>query len=290
MIEEAERGGIKALYIMGENVLRSIPQAKRVRAALNNLQLVVVQDIMPTETSEVAHVVLPGAAFSEKEGSFTNVEGRIQTFNPVVSPPGEAKPDWKILDELAFKLGAVKQFGSVKNIRSEISLHVSPYASLGKGEGETWVAENTIKAVVGPGGDGKKVCFASVRASAAPAATPSSTYDKTAIISSVRFHLGSGTRTSCSQRLFDYELTGGVHLSSDDAASLEMRSGDIVRVVSAHGMIERAICVDKNLKPGFIFVPAAFNGNDARNLLALAAFENGKPPGWNACPVRIERC
>ncbi|MCP4648192.1 MAG: molybdopterin-dependent oxidoreductase, partial [bacterium] len=100
MIEEAEKGNLKALYIMGENLLRSLPQQERVQKALANLDLLVVQDILATETHHIADVVLPGAAFSEKGGSFTNLEGRIQSFEPTVPPPGEAKPDWEILDLL----------------------------------------------------------------------------------------------------------------------------------------------------------------------------------------------
>ena len=104
---------------MGENPLRSVPQGDRVREALNKVQLLVVQDILETETTELAHLVLPGAAFSEKEGSFTNMEGCAQTFVPAVAPPGNARPDWEILDELGKKLGAPGRFGSIEKIRAE---------------------------------------------------------------------------------------------------------------------------------------------------------------------------
>ena len=76
---------------MGENPLRALPESKRVKKALAKLEFLVVQDILNNETAQIADVVLPGAAISEKQGSITNLEGRIQTFQPVVSPPG--KPD-----------------------------------------------------------------------------------------------------------------------------------------------------------------------------------------------------
>jgi formate dehydrogenase alpha subunit len=101
MIEAAEQGKLKALYVMGENPLRSLPQPQRVKLALSRLELLIVQDILKTETAQLAHVVLPGAAFSEKQGSFTNLEGRIQPFDAVTAPPGNAMADWEILDLLA---------------------------------------------------------------------------------------------------------------------------------------------------------------------------------------------
>ncbi|MGD8971869.1 MAG: molybdopterin-dependent oxidoreductase, partial [Desulfobacterales bacterium] len=95
MIEAAERGNLKALYIMGENPLSALPQHDRLQRALQNLEFLVVQDILNCETAKMADVILPGSSISEKEGSVTNLEGRIQSFHPVVSPPGKAKPDWE---------------------------------------------------------------------------------------------------------------------------------------------------------------------------------------------------
>ena len=91
MIEAAENGRLKALYIMGENPLRALPQPQRVKAALEKLDFVVVQDILNNEIVKLADVALPGAAVSEKSGSFTNLEGRIQS----VSAGGAAARDRK---------------------------------------------------------------------------------------------------------------------------------------------------------------------------------------------------
>ncbi|MBW1814350.1 MAG: molybdopterin-dependent oxidoreductase, partial [Deltaproteobacteria bacterium] len=104
MIKAAEEKNLKALYIMGENPLRSLPQTDRVLKALQNLDFLVVQDILAGETTSIADVVLPGSAFSEKGGSFTNIEGKIQTFSPVVSPPEGAKSDLEILGLLSEKM------------------------------------------------------------------------------------------------------------------------------------------------------------------------------------------
>jgi formate dehydrogenase (NADP+) alpha subunit len=141
MIAEAERGNLKALYVMGENPVRALPQSHRVSGALKNLELLVVQDILETETTRLAHVVLPGAPFSEKAGSFTNIEGRIQSFEPAVPLPGEAKPDWEILDLLGRKMASKEQYRSIRHIRYEISDQVPGYRDLAKSRGTAWFAE-----------------------------------------------------------------------------------------------------------------------------------------------------
>ncbi len=97
-----------------------LPQSGRVEKALQKLDLLVVQDIIHSDTAKIADAVLPGAALSEKQGSVTNLEGRIQSFDPVVQPPGKAKADWKILDLLAARLGDSKPYESIANIRKEI--------------------------------------------------------------------------------------------------------------------------------------------------------------------------
>jgi formate dehydrogenase alpha subunit len=110
--------------------LRSLPQPERVKAAIEKLEFVVVQDILNNEAVKLADVALPGAAASEKSGSFTNMEGRIQRFSPVVTPPGTAKPDWEILDLLAARIGAVEPYGAMEKIREEIRRLVPPYAQM----------------------------------------------------------------------------------------------------------------------------------------------------------------
>ena len=146
MIAAAERGNLKALYIMGENPLRALPESARVQNALKNLEFIVVQDILNGETAKIADVVLPAAAISEKEGSVTNLEGRIQSFKAVTAPPAKAKPDWQILDLLSARLGDADPYGSVEKIRQEIRHFVPMYGSL-NGPDHSWIQTTSDKAV-----------------------------------------------------------------------------------------------------------------------------------------------
>ncbi|MBW2216113.1 MAG: molybdopterin-dependent oxidoreductase, partial [Deltaproteobacteria bacterium] len=159
MVEEAEKGNLKALFIMGENPLRSLPQPERVRKALSNLDFLVVQDILANETSEIADIVLPGAAFSEKSGSFTNLEGRIQSFMPAVSPPGDAKPDWEILDLLYSRMSSSEGYSSLEKIKEEIHHLVPMYSELGRNGNESWLTRTSSMSIFDSEGKGGQMSF-----------------------------------------------------------------------------------------------------------------------------------
>jgi formate dehydrogenase alpha subunit len=280
MIEEAEKGNLKALYIMGENPLRSLPQHDRVEKALKCLDLLVVQDILHTETAGMADVVLPGAAFSEKGGSFTNMEGRISRFSPAVPPPGDGKPDWEILDLLALKSGYPKAHGSLDSIRSEMARLMPMYAGLKENSDDawTWISETESS---------RPFRFSPLPT--ADAEEMDDDYPLTAILGSKRFHLGSGTRTGHSKRINDFGLKGEVVVSSKDGERLHIENGDTVHVQSREGALTREVRIDQNLGEERVFVPTAFNGNDAMNLVGLSASGHGPPKGLKTCRVRLEK-
>jgi formate dehydrogenase alpha subunit len=286
MIKAAEKGSLKALYIMGENPLRALPQSERVKKALGKLDFLVVQDILNTETTQQADIVLPGAAISEKQGSITNLEGRIQTFAPVVSPPGKARPDWQILDLLASKLSGAKPAGSLDEIRGEIRRLVPAYASL-NGQGQGWIQPPNGKALFMAKGTGDPIAFYPVVSAEAEPADRQ--YPFTAMIGSQRYNLGSGTRTQSSDRIRGFDQTGHLEISLPDSAKLKLQDDDTVTVSSTSGSITRRIRIDKNLSAGQVFVPTGVNGNDAMNLLALSDITQSDSPGWKTVAVKVEK-
>ena len=287
MISEAEKGNLKALYVMGENPARLLAEPARVTSALGKLELLVVQDILETETTRLAHVVLPGAAFSEKQGSFTNMEGRIQSFDPAVAPPGEAKPDWEILDVLGTRMGSVDRYGSIQRIRDEISKVVPEYADLAKNLGATWIRETSRFNLFRPDGKGEPIPFTPY--SPIPAEEAEKGYPFKAILGSLRCHLGSGTRTGYSDRIKEYALEGGAEISLEDAGILGIGDGDTVSIASPFGAIKKRVRLNRDLKSGLIFVPKAFQNNDARNLIPLGSPNGAGARGFNVVPIRIEK-
>jgi len=271
MVEGAEKGHIKALYLFGENPLRALPEPGRVKKALENLDFLVVQDILDGDIVRMADVVLAGAAFCEKSGTFTNLEGRIQAVAPVVPPPGHARPDWEILDMLWTKLGG-DTFEDIDHIQREIGRLVPMYADI----------SSTAAGWVNPGAEEGTIPFTPVVA--LDKATETNEYPMTAIFGSVRYHAGSGTRTGASRRIGELRSPPAAILSEEDAASAGLKNGDRVTVLSIAGSLNRTVKLSTGVHRGRIFLPAD-GGNAA---LALIRIEDlGR--GWNTCPVRLEK-
>src|SRR5206468_6327116 len=120
MLAAARERRIRALWIHGEDVAQSDPDETRVLEALGALDLLVVQELFLSPTAERAHLVLPAAGSLEQEGTFTNAERRIQLVRPALAPPGEAKPDWQIMIEVAHALGLPWSYASPADVMDEI--------------------------------------------------------------------------------------------------------------------------------------------------------------------------
>jgi formate dehydrogenase alpha subunit len=286
MIEAAEQGNLKALYVMGENPLRCLPQPQRVQKAFAKLEFVVVQDILNSETVQMADVVLPGAAFSEKQGSFTNLEGRIQSFDPAAAPPGNALPDWEILDRLTAKIEQTQGYETLEKVRMEIRKYLPAYSMLNS-HGQGWITPTSQKALFDDQNADNLITFYPVVITDED--SEDSSYPFTAIIGSLRYQLGSGTRTSASERILGFELYGAIDISPEDGAKLKVKDGDSVKVSSRFGSVQRAIRLNNEISPGDLFVPMAVNGNDAMNLIDLTDLADPKSPGWKSVRVKLEK-
>ncbi len=284
MIEKAEEGSLKAIYIMGENPLRSLPQPDRLLQSFKNLEFIVAQDILVNETVNLADVVLPGAAFSEKAGSFTNMEGTIQCFSPAVTPPGNAKPDLEILGLIAEKMGAPEYKSTHKEIRKEISSTISVFSESAACKHPIWIRDRNQQ----------KDNLAEELISFSPVTSGTETefdedYPFIALFGSLRFHLGSGTRTEQSARISASDSKGEIELSPGDAGKMKLIQDDLIKVTSVTGAIERKIKINRNIQDGYIHIPTAFNHNDARDLIQLRPLLDAGSSGWDSCQVTVEK-
>jgi formate dehydrogenase alpha subunit len=286
MIKAAEQGKLKALYVMGENPLRSLPQPQRVKLALSRLELLIVQDILKTETAQLAHVVLPGASFSEKQGSFTNLEGRIQPFDAVTAPPGNARADWEILDLLAARIAQTERYGELEKVRMEIRRHVAVYADLNAKQ-PGWIQETGRMALFNPSQTDGLIRFYPVVTGEDE--TEDKEYPYSAIIGSLRYHLSSGTRTSASQRIQAFDTIGAIEIAPADGATLGMTDGDRVNVTSPYGKLQSVIRLKDEIRPGELFIPMAINSNGAMNLINLTDLADPKSEGWKTVRVKLEK-
>ena len=121
IFEGCVSGKIKALYVMGQDLLTAYPDAALARQALEKVPFLIVSDMFLTETAKIADAFLPSCSFIEKDGSFTNIEGRVQKFKKAVQPRGQSKPDWQIVSELLSRLGKPVPYFSPRDISREIS-------------------------------------------------------------------------------------------------------------------------------------------------------------------------
>ena len=99
------KGGVRGMYMIGENPFLSDPNINKVRKALSALEFLVVQDIFLTETAEFADVILPASSYLEKDGTYTNTDRRVQLGRKVIDPPGDARVDWEVVQEIAQRIG-----------------------------------------------------------------------------------------------------------------------------------------------------------------------------------------
>jgi formate dehydrogenase alpha subunit len=246
--------------------------------------LIVVQDILFNETSGIADVVMPAAAFSEKTGSFTNMEGHIQCFTPAVSPPGNAKPDLEILGMLAAKLGSPGHHSSYQEIRKEISNVITCYSDGAACKHPIWIRE---EGQAEEGQTDQQIAFSPMTWSTEIESDDQ--FPLIALFGSSRIHLGSGTRTDRSSRVSACEAMGEIEVSTADAERMSLADNDRIKVKSAAGEIERSIRISRGIEAGYIWIPTAFNSNDARNLISFEPLLEPGASGWDSCAVAVEK-
>ncbi len=297
MMKAADRGEIKAMYIMGENPVLSDPDANHVIEALKKLDFLVVQDIFLTETAELADVVLPAASFAEKEGTFTNTERRIQRVRKALEPPGEAKPDWLILVELANHLGRPWHYPrGPEEIMEEIARVTPLYGGISYARLEETGIQWPCPTPDHPGtpwlhaekftrGKGR---FHRVE-HLPPAEEPDREYPLLLTTGRMLYHFHTGTMSRRSKRLeaiHDHELA---MLNPDDASHYGICDGDTVQVESRRGKVKTKVQVTDHVPPGVLFMTFHFK-ETATNLLTNAAVDPiCKIPELKACAVRVSK-
>ena len=141
IIARAAAGEIKALYLVGENILTTHPDARQAREALERAEVVVVQELFPTETAELADVVFAATSLGEKDGTLTSAEGRLQTVHYALRTESQARPDWRILSDLSGEMGAALGYAAAVEVTRDLLADVPAYASL---EGGAIPAEGAL--------------------------------------------------------------------------------------------------------------------------------------------------
>jgi len=253
-------GRVKALYIMGDDPIRALPQQAETRAALEGLKFLVVQDIFMTPAAEMADVVFPAAAFGEREGTWTSLERRVQRVRKAVDPPGEAREDWRILADVSGSLGKPMPYSSPQDIFEEIVTHLPLYAGvfyprLGVNGGVRWQAPQAAApeapaAAEAGFGEASAAAKTNEQRPLLLAADPTlGAWDGEVTVSRT---LSVAAEFTVSEK--DYP-TGMLCVSPADAARFQLRSGRPARVVSDRGEQQMRVVVSDEVPEGVALVP-----------------------------------
>ncbi len=294
-------GGVRSLYIMGENPMMSEPDLNHTRHKMEQLEFLVAQDMFINESGSFADVFLPAASFAEKDGTFTNTDRRVQRVRQALTPIGQARPDWQILCDLAMRIeqrlgrpaSAFWNYSHPSEIIEEMGGLVAEYAGIQYPRIEKVGLQTPVWDDRHPGTPFLfSESFPSGRGKFhALDYTPSAEMpdeDYPFILTTGRvlehWHGGSMTRHSWMDDLYPEAL---MELNPADAARLGIKSGDPVRVTSRRGSIVLRTRVTEKTTPGVVFIPFHF-AEAAANLLTNDVIDpQAKIPEYKVCAVRV---
>jgi len=321
MFRALARGEIKCLWVQTTNPWVTMPNLHRFSRKPGDGRFIVVSDIYPTPTTDVADLILPSAAWVEREGVFGNSERRTQQWNKLIEPPGEAKEDaWQIM-QVAKRMGMGNLFPwpednwhepvyeEYRSFTLGIGKDLGSYAQLKDTRGLLWPVVNGretryryaagydpyVKKEKGvhfykAKGYGEKAAVW-LRPYHPPAEVPDAEYPLWLCTGRVLEHWHSGSMTRRVKELHQAVPEAYVELNRADAAALGIKTGDRVRLVTRRGRLELAARIDDRGKPprGSVFVPF-FDEHLLINRLTLDAMDSiSKEPDYKKCAVRVER-
>jgi formate dehydrogenase major subunit len=297
VMHAAKRGEIRGMYIMGENPAMSDPDANHAREALAALEHLVVQDIFLTETAYLADVILPAGAFPEKTGTFTNTDRLVQLGRQALDPPGDARQDLWIIEQIANQLGCGWNYPHVSAVFDEMR-HTMP--SIG---GITWERLERESAVTYPcvkeGDPGDPVVFIEdfpreggkgrfVPADIIPAdERPDHDYPLVLITGRQleHWHTGSMTRRTTVLDAIEPEPTALLHPL--DLTAMGIKPGEVVTIESRRGTVSLFARADDGTPRGAVFVPFCYYEAAINKLTNAALDPFAKIPEFKYCAVRV---
>jgi formate dehydrogenase alpha subunit len=304
ILANARPGGVRALYIMGENPMMTEPNLNVTRHHMEQLEFLVAQDVFINESGAFADVFLPAASWAEKEGTFTNTDRRVQRVRQALAPRGQSRPDWEIICDLGQRIERKLGRPAARTARwnyeepEDVFREAANVATMLKGityqriekvglqypvpdedhPGTPYLFTETF-----PSGRGKFFPLEYVPS----VELPDDEYPFILTTGRLLEHWHGGTMTRQSELDALYPQAR-VELHEVDAARLSVKTDDVVRVASRRGSVVLRVLVSPKTSPGVVFIPMHF-AEAAANLLTIDALDpQAKIPEFKACAVNIQ--
>lgn len=294
MLPAAHEGRLKGMYIVGENPAVSDPDSNHARACLGDLEFLVVQDIFITETAQLADVILPSACFAETEGTFTNTERRVQRVRRAVDPPGEARTDWWIVQELARRMGLDWNYAGPSQVMNEIAGLTPSYAGINYRRLSRRSLQWPVADIDHPGtpclhvdnfacGLGRFTALEHQE----PKETPDEEYPLILTTGRVLYQYHTRTMTGRSEGVNDLAPECEVEVHPADAARLGLSDGQQARLSSRRGRVEARVWITDRVAEGVVFMPFHYADASANVLTNAALDPISKIPELKVCAVKL---
>ncbi|HUL37584.1 MAG TPA: molybdopterin-dependent oxidoreductase [Thermodesulfobacteriota bacterium] len=281
MFDKILEGDIKALYVFGEDPFINLPNLEKLKSGLRKIEFLVVQDIFMTHIGSYAQVILPGVSFAEKDGTFTNMERRIQRVHKAISPIGDSREDWKILCDLSTMMGFPMEYRNPDEVMEEIASLVPLYAgaqypNLEKG-GIQWPLRN-----------GGKRKFLPIEFKG-PAEQPDDKYPLRIMPRGFHYHYGIGTTTKRALGLAKVFPESCIEVHPEDAMKAGLEDGDRVKVVSPRGEVETVCKISGAVPKGVAYFATSFFPVFVNNLLISGYDIISQHPEYKLFVGRVEK-
>lgn len=286
MIDDARAGRLKALVVVGENPVGTLPTAAKVQDALAKLELLVCQELFLTETAALAHVVLPACSYAEKQGTFTNSEGHVQAVRQAINPIGESRPDWEVFSALSVLLGTPLEYGDAREILKEIRTLIPGYGLLGPAPTPPKVDHATIERYLAEGFAADLASRYRLSGEGREARDGGKDGTLTLVLTQSLFH--SGKLSTRSKDLMQIQSGGALSMNPADAGKRGLSDGDRIRVSTAQDSMTTTVKLADRVPKGVALFPEHFD-EEAKALVDWSVDPATKTPYFKSAQVKIER-
>jgi len=294
MMDAAVEGKLKAMYILGEDPVLTDPDANHIKKAMNKMDFVVVQELFMSETAKLADVVLPGASFVEKDGTFSSSERRVQRVRKAIEPIGDSRPDWWIICEIAKRMGYPMDYVNPEAIFDEMASLTPSYGGINYERIEHIGLQWPCPTLDHPGTPilhttgftrGKGL-FKAIEHTP-PAEMPDEEYPYLLSTGRILYHYNVTTRYSTALDAHRPEEMAMLHPA--DAKALSVRTGDTVRVTSRRGSVQTKVNVTDKVMSGMIWMSFHYRETPTNELTVNAFDPVSKTGEYKVAAVQIEK-